>query len=89
LARTHGVSAIATAMGLGYYGLKKRVEAIMEPRTPTTHSAFVEIDNGSALFPASCVVEVEKRDGTKMAIRLSGPAPVDVAALLDSFLGQS
>lgn len=88
LARSHGVSPIATALGLGYYGLKKRVEAAKEISAGANRPAFVEIEARPSVFPPNCAVEVEKRDGSKMTIRLSGSATVNVAALVDSFLGR-
>jgi hypothetical protein len=60
MTQAHGVSRIATTVGLGYYGLKKRVEAVKEmPAGATTRSAFVEIEARPCIFPPNCAVEVE------------------------------
>ena len=88
LARAHGVSPIATALGLGYYGLRRRVETMKEIPAIANRPAFVEIKGPPSVIPPNCAVEVEMRDGSKMTIRLSGSATVNVAALVDSFLGR-
>jgi hypothetical protein len=75
-------------MGLGYYGLKRRVETLKELPASANRPAFVEIKAPPSVIPPNYAVEVERRDGSKMTIRLSGSATVNVAALVDSFLGR-
>ena len=85
IARTQGISATASALGVNYYGIKDRIEAV--PKEESTHAprpAFVEVDAPSSLFPPSCEVELESA-GEKMKVRLSGSPSVNVVALLDAF----
>jgi hypothetical protein len=87
LARVHGVSRVANALGLGFDGLKKRTEGEKEPDAVNKGPSFVEIDTRPISFPSVCV-EIERLDGTKMTIRLSGAVPLDLAALVYSFAGK-
>jgi hypothetical protein len=89
LARVVGVSRVANALGLGFKGLKERTEGKKKPAAVTKGPSFVEIDAGPISFPgASLAVEVERPDGMKLTIRLSGAAPLDLAALVDAFVGK-
>jgi hypothetical protein len=88
LARVHGISRVAVALGLGFKGLKERTEGATEPPAVTKGPSFVEIDPRSMSLVSGTSVEVERPDGTKMTIRLSGAVPLDLATLVDSFLGK-
>ena len=87
LARKHGVSQIATSLGLGYYGLKERAEGRGSPPAVLKPTTFLEVESTPSFFPPGFMLEVGRKDGTKMTMRLSGPAPIDLAALVRSFLG--
>ena len=90
LARTHGVSAIARALGLSYGTLKQRVE-----QTPgggslgrREETGFVEIPAAqlvSSFEAASAVVEFSGSDGAKLVIRLRDEGHLDVLSLADLF----
>jgi hypothetical protein len=84
LARAHGVSSISTALRLGYYGLRDRVEARKEPNIAEERPAFVEIGAPASLIPSGCVIEVQSPEGRRMTIRVCG-AGVDLIGLLDAF----
>jgi hypothetical protein len=87
LARVQGVSRVASALGLGFEGLKKRTEGEKGSTGFNKRPTFVEIDTRPISFPSACV-EIERPDGTKMVIRLSGAFPLDLASLVDSFVGK-
>ncbi len=84
LARLHGVSPIATALRLGYYGLRDRVETRKDPSIVKDRPAFVEIETPASLIPSGCVIEVESPEGRRMTVRVSGPG-IDLVGLLDAF----
>ena len=83
LARAHGVSRIARALGLSYRDLKGR----LGERPPVTGEVaageFVELN--AALLPAvgASVIEVSDASGRKLVIRLGSPP--DVPAVLGAF----
>ena len=84
LARAHGISPISSALRLGYYGLRDRVEARKEPSIAADRPAFVEIQAPASMMPSGCVIEVESPEGRRMTIRVSG-AGGDLVGLLDAF----
>ncbi|MBA3417020.1 MAG: hypothetical protein H0U10_17505 [Chloroflexia bacterium] len=85
LAKAHGVSRTATALGLDYYRLKKLAEvAAAEPRA--SGPAFVELT--SPLTAAKqCRVELDNGSGATMRVQLVGYDAADVEALSRGFWG--
>jgi hypothetical protein len=85
LAKAHGVSRTATALGLDYYRLKKLAEvADDEPRA--SGPAFVEV--ASPLTAAKrCRLELDNGSGATMRVQLVGYDAADVEALSRSFWG--
>jgi hypothetical protein len=85
LARAHGVNAVARALHLDYYGLKRRVQGGAPQRGGRTGApAFVEVQ----LEPArgwECQAQLEDRRGAKMNLRLVGGGTAEVATLVQSF----
>jgi hypothetical protein len=73
LAKTHGVSRTATALGLDYYSLKKR-------SGPT----FVEFTT-PALVAKQCQVELDNGSGATMRVQLVGYDAADIEALARGF----
>jgi hypothetical protein len=74
LAREYGLNRVASALGLDYYSLKKRVERV-PPRRPSRgqpRADFVEIRLPDRAKAAGCVVEVEQPGGPKMRVELGG-----------------
>jgi hypothetical protein len=65
VARRHGVSAAAKALGLDYYALERRAKSRVERK-----GRFVEVV--SAPMTAPCVVELEDGRGGTMRVRLGG-----------------
>lgn len=87
VARSYGVNQTARALGLGYYGLKQRLDAgfagTAVEQAPV--ASFVELVGASSAVDPECLVEVESASGTKMRIHLKGSP--DVALLRSLFWG--
>jgi hypothetical protein len=84
LAGIHGISPISTALRLGYYGLRDRVEARKGSSAAANRPAFIEIETPPHLIPSGWVIEAQSPEGRKMTIRAPG-AGVDLVGLLDAF----
>ena len=94
LARRQGVSRVASALGLGYAGLKQRVEVPLERVTSSASgerkTGFVEVTGAqllSSASPGSALVEYAARDGSRLRVTLPAASSVDVAALLLALRG--
>ena len=88
LARVHGVSPVAQALRLDYYGLKRRVLESEPPRKPRrkTIAPFVELPLiGPTPISPRCTVELAQYTGATLTIRWEGQAAVDVMELAESF----
>ncbi len=83
LAESEGVSAVARAPGLNYRNPKRRLGAKEGPagQRVGAQPLFVELGRAAVSVEMRCVVEIEDGCGLRMAIRLEGQAPTDVAAL--------
>jgi len=81
LVKTHGVSRTASALGLDYYGLKKRMG--MAP-PPSSNPAFVEWPS-SLVVGKQCQLELDNGAGATMRVQLVGYGAADVEALSRSF----
>lgn len=70
----HGVSKAAQALGLDYYGLKKRVESTLEvsESEPTAGREFLEIPLFASA--ADCVLEMVDAEGARLRVELRGSA---------------
>jgi hypothetical protein len=79
LASTHGVSRTATALGLGYYSLKKQVEAAA-PQPPPCGPAFVELPP-PVVVGKQALFELDSGAGATMRVQLLGYDAADVEAL--------
>jgi hypothetical protein len=91
LAGTYGVSQTATALGLDYYALKKRVEEKPPESAPARKSAstpaFVELASPSLAGPGEYIVEFEDAAGARMRVHLKGSDTPDLIALGRNFWG--
>ena len=81
LAKVHGVSRTAMALGLDYYGLKKRA-GVAPP--PSSAPVFVEWPS-SATVGKQCQLELNNGAGATMRVQLVGYDADDVEALSRSF----
>lgn len=83
LTKTHGVSRTATALGLDYYSLKRRVASVaMAPRA--NNPAFVEL-TPPVLTAKQCRIELYNGSGATMRVELVGCDAADIEALSRSF----
>ncbi len=83
LAKVHGVSRTAAALGLDYYRLKERTEPDASgPRS--SGPAFVELPS-PVLVGKECRLELDNGSGATMRMHLVGYDAADVEALLRSF----
>jgi hypothetical protein len=94
VAAQHGVSRVASALGLGYAGLKQRVEAAgprrSKPGAEEQKSGFVEVRGVQLLStsaPGSTLIEYEGRDGSRLKVTLPTASGVDVPALVLALRG--
>ena len=83
LATRYGVSRTSMALGLDYYGLKKRVEEAGD-QLQSGCPAFVELPS-PAVTGKHCAVELDNGHGAMMRVQLSGYDAADLAALAGSF----
>ncbi len=83
----HGVSKTAQALGLDYYGLKKRLESSPAEGAvaPLSGSGFVEIPLGRPIAGSECVFELEDSQGARLRVELKGAGPSEVASLARTF----
>lgn len=83
LAKVHGVSRTAAALGLDYYSVQKRVEAAATP-PQSGQPAFVELTS-PVLVARQCRFELDNGSGATMRVELVGYDAADVEALSRSF----
>jgi hypothetical protein len=88
-ARQHGVHRVSRELGLDYNHLKRRCGGVARGRAAVAVSApvFVEVDGPAAEAGLSCVVELEKGNGTRMRICVREAVAVDWGKLKEAFLG--
>jgi hypothetical protein len=78
LAKTHGVSRTAMALGLDYYGLKKRTESDAE--VSARKPAFVELP-APLVVGKQCLLEMDSRAGATLRLQLVGYDAAEVETL--------
>ena len=83
LAKLHGVSRTATALGLDYYGLQRRTGTDAAP-APSSNPAFVELP-APILVGKECRLEFDNGAGATLRVQLVGYDAADVEALSRSF----
>jgi hypothetical protein len=83
LVSQHGISRTATALGLDYYSLKKRVEAAGQP-PPSPTPAFVELP-APLVVGKQALFELDNGAGATMRVQLLGYEAADVEALARRF----
>ena len=85
LVSQHGISRTATALGLDYYSLKKRVEAAAQ-QPPSRGPAFVELPP-PLVVGKQALFELDNGAGATMRVQLLGYDAADVEALARRFWG--
>jgi len=82
LARLHGVSGVARALGINYRRLKNRAERTQATRAVPDASSRLFVELGlPTVAPGGVVLELVARDGAKLTARLPGAAGLDLLAL--------
>jgi hypothetical protein len=83
LAKAHGVSRTAAALGLDYYRLKKRAEApTSEPQS--SGPALLELTS-PVMVAKQCRFELDNGDGATKRVQLVGYDAADVEAISRCF----
>jgi|SRR5271165_1955074 len=83
LVQSHGISRTAMVLGLGYYSLKKQVEAAAD-QPQSSRPAFVELP-APVVVGKQCLFELSNGAGATMRVQLVGYDTADVEALSRSF----
>jgi hypothetical protein len=83
LVSQHGISRTATALGLDYYSLKKRVAAAAQ-QPPSPGPAFVELP-APLVVSKQALFELDNGTGATMRVQLLGYDAADVEALARRF----
>jgi hypothetical protein len=83
LAREFGLNPTASALRLGYYGLKKRLERPVrdDASADTTNPSFLELRPVEATPDAECTIECQNAAGTQIRIQLRGRDLPDLTVL--------
>ena len=82
LARAHGVSPVAQALGLNYTTLKARTLLGQTAAAATNGpGSFLEVPVVGWPAAAACSLELEDGQGTKLTVRLAGSEPSAVLTL--------
>lgn len=84
LAKIHGVSRTATALGLDYYGLKKKLQAAAEAE-PSRNLAFVELPAPPLVAGKQCHFEWDNGAGCSRRLHLVGYEATEIEVLARSF----
>lgn len=83
LAKLHGVSRTAAALGLDYYSLRRRIGTTTAQAQPS-NPAFVELPS-PILVGRECRLELDNGAGATMRVQLVGYDAADIEALSRSF----
>ena len=83
LVKTHGLSRTAAALGLDYYGLKKRAE-VVAASPPSSGPTFLELAP-PVLVAKQCRLELDNGSGATMRVQLVGYDAADIEALARGF----
>ena len=88
LARKHGLNRTASALGLKYYSLKKRMEAqVVEPsKGEEAACEFVEFLTGPvAARSCECMIELDDGSGATVRIHVKGVRMADLASFASAW----
>ena len=85
LAKLHGVSRTATALGLDYYSLQQRA-GVGAAQDQTSVPAFVQV-TAPVMAAKQCQVELDNGSGDTMRVQLVGYDAADIEALARGFWG--
>lgn len=87
----HGLNCVSRALSLDYYQLKKRSGLCKGKRGARPEAGvgamFVELEPARVETGTTCVVELEKGNGTKLRVCVRDGETVDWCRLKEAFLG--
>jgi hypothetical protein len=88
LSSDYTISHISKSLHLNYVELEKRIITARGDKSLPTQAApsFIEIDLGKSISNAECVVEIEKRDGSKMKMYFKGEVGLNLLEFGKAFL---
>jgi hypothetical protein len=88
LSSDYTISQISKSLHLNYVQLEKCIISAKENKSLPTQAApsFIEIDLGKSMESAECVVEIEKRDGSKMKMYFRGKVDLNLLEFGKAFL---
>lgn len=92
LAESEGAYAISRALGIGFSGLKQRLDHCATAEAPRPSRAFVELTGAQILgpqLPPGPVVELSDDAGLRLTVRLTKDSEVDLARLVAAFRNRS
>jgi hypothetical protein len=79
----HGMKRVSRALGLDYERLKRKLGGARTNESPV----FVEMGGARSATGLSCVVELEKGNGTRLRIHAREGVAVDWGKIKEAFLG--
>lgn len=85
LAGSYGVSRVSQALRVEYPALKRRVHGASPGKAASPRPSFVEVKMAAPAPLPGCVVELERRSGEKMTLRLAQSTGADLVALMETF----
>lgn len=85
LAGSYGVSRVSQALRVEYPALKRRVHGALPATAESPRPSFIEVKMTAPAPLPGCVVELEKRSGEKMTLRLAQSTGADLVALVETF----
>lgn len=83
-AKEEGLSPVARTLGIDYGALRDRV-AQRKRRAPEDDPSFVEVP---LVTDSATTIEISLPDGTRFSVRHPAFAPLDLAALVSTFLAK-
>jgi hypothetical protein len=78
-----GLNRTAKALHLNYYDLKKRIDVNFDAQSLTPE--FIELSPAAVGTPFECIIECEKKNGSKMRIQIKGMNTPDLNAISAAF----
>lgn len=85
IAEDCGLHPTASALGLDYYSLKKRM--VQSPKISAPATPFLELPTIVRTPGGECVIELQDGMGASIRVHIKGASPVDVLALSRGFWG--
>lgn len=85
LAKRYSVNHVSRVLRISYAQLRQRVGG----KQSKVESPFMDIGLGQVISPVSCVVEIEKADGSTMKICFTGEGAREILEIGKAFCGNN